>query len=203
VKVHPLRTALPFPLDARIVESCLKAGDSGDAMFAEAFRSSLDAIPPAERRGALPGVTGHVAESVIEVILYELGYQPIWHFPGPGRHGVDLAMLSPGLDRVVVFEVKGTLRTGRLPRLSKRGLRQMSTAWIDNRENPGMVSLELESADVYGGVAVVQFAERTYRIGLTNDFEKLQPLTSPDQLIDLAWLDLVATETQEPSGCEH
>ena len=189
MNTHPLQSAAPFALDARVVELCLRADDPIDAVFAEAFRSSLDTIPRASRHGALAGVTGHVAESVIEVILSEHGYQPIWHFEGPRRHGIDLAMLSPALDRVIVFEVKGTLRPRRLPGLSRRELRQMSTAWMDKKDNPGMASLELESADVYGGMAIIQFAERTYRVGLTNDFETLHPLTSHDQLVDLTWLD--------------
>ena len=146
MNTHPLRSAAPFALDARVVELCLRADDPIDAVFAEAFRSSLDTIPRASRHGALAGVTGHVAESVIEVILSEHGYQPIWHFEGPGRHGIDLAMLSPALDRVIVFEVKGTLRPRRLPGLSRRELRQMSTAWMDKKDNPGMASLELEHA---------------------------------------------------------
>jgi hypothetical protein len=199
--VSPLRTATPFPLDPAIVESCIKTGDSIDALFADAFRSSLNAMPPALRRGALPGITGHMAESVAEVVLSDLGYTPIWHFPGPGRHGIDLAMLSPTMDRVVVFEVKGTLRPGTLPRLSTYELRQMSAAWIDKRDNPGMATLELESADVYGGVFVVQFAERAYRVALTSDFETLRPVTSQDELVELAWLDVPSRpEATDSSG---
>lgn len=189
--IHPLRTASPFPLDAAVVESCLRLDDPLDAAFAEAFRFSLDRLRPSGRRGALPGVTGHIAESVVEVLLNELGYHPIWHFPGPGRHGIDLAVLSPELDRVLIFEIKGTLRPGHVPRPTNQELRQMSAAWLDKTDNPGMASLGLDSADVYGGIAIVHFPERAYRVALTRDFETLHPLTSPDQLLDLAWLDAV------------
>ena len=198
MNVHPLRAAASFPIDDETVESCLDAEDPVDRMFLQAFRSSLAAIPIHARGGALAGVTGHVAESVVELVLSDLGYQPLWHFAGPGRHGIDLAMLSPAMDRVVVLEVKGTLRPRRLPRLTSSELRQMSAAWMDKPDNPGMATLGVDSADVYGGVAVVQFAERAYRIGLTNDFEVLRPVESLVQLVDLDWLD--APEPNSPGG---
>jgi hypothetical protein len=59
----------------------------------------LTALHPAERRGALGGVTGHVAESVVEIVLESLGWTPVWHFLGPGRHGVDLLLLGVWLRR--------------------------------------------------------------------------------------------------------
>ena len=60
----------------------------------------------------LAGTTGHIAESVTEVLLDGSGWQVLWHFEGPGRHGADLVFLAPG-DRVVAVEVKGTLVPGR------------------------------------------------------------------------------------------
>ncbi len=107
-------------------------------------------------------------------------------------------MLSPAMDRVIVFEVKGTLRPRRLPPLSRAELQQLSAAWIDKKDNPGMASLELESRDVYGGMAVVQFADRCSRIGLTSDFESLHAIQSTEQLLDLEWLDAGRDRRQHP-----
>lgn len=45
------------------------------------------------------------------------------------------------------------------------------------------------SADVYGGMAIVEFADRSYRVGLTADFATLRPVMTVDQLVDLDWLD--------------
>jgi hypothetical protein len=47
-------------------------------------------------------VTGHVAESVVEVLPAGLGDDLRWHFTGPGRHGVDLVVPCPRSERVVV-----------------------------------------------------------------------------------------------------
>jgi hypothetical protein len=58
--------------------------------FHAAWLSSLAAVPRTQRSGALPGITGHVAESVVAVVLNELGYEQFHGFEGPGRHGVDL-----------------------------------------------------------------------------------------------------------------
>jgi hypothetical protein len=185
---HPLRDATPFALDAALVESCL-TDKPVDAVFRAAFRESLSSVPRDARSGALAGTTGHIAESVIEVVLNELGYAPLWHFTGPGGHGIDLAMLSPAMDRVIVLEVKGTLSPRRLPRLTRGELAQLSDAWIDKRDNPGMANLEMTSEDVYGAMAIVQFAERNYRIGLSADFATLHPVVSLDQLTELDWLD--------------
>ena len=52
-----------------------------------------------------------------------------------------------------------------------------------------MTELELTSDDVYAGMAIVQFADRTHRFGLSADFQTLHPIRSIDQLVDLAWLD--------------
>ena len=157
-------------------------------MLAHAWRGSLAALSPAERRGALAGVTGHVAESVVEVVLAELGYQLLWHFAGPGRHGVDLIVLCPSMERVVAVEVKGTLRPRYWPRLSRRELVQMSGAWVDKVDNPGMANWELRSDDVYGAVALVNFAAMAYRVAFTADFQQLEPVRDLDQLGDLGWL---------------
>jgi hypothetical protein len=112
-------------------------------------------------------VTGHVAESVVEVLLAVLGYHVLWHFTGPGRHGVDLAVLCPRGERVVVVEAKGSLRAGHWPRLSHRGLAQLSARWLDKLDNPGMANWKLCNEDVYGAVMLVNFAAMAYRAAMT------------------------------------
>jgi hypothetical protein len=91
---------------------------------------------------------------VTEVLLAEQGWYVLWHFTGPGRHGVDLVLLTPD-DHVVAVEVKGTLVAGRIPRLFRRELAQMSAEWVDKADNPAMAELRLDSADVYGAVVAV------------------------------------------------
>ena len=132
-------------------------------------------------------MTGHIAESVTEVHLDRVDWRVLWHFAGPGRHGVDLAFLTPD-DKIVAVEVKGTLTAGHIPRLSRREMTQMSAEWVDKADNPGMAELGLRSADIYGAVAVVNFADMTWRIALTSDFSSLSPVIHIGQLTDLNWL---------------
>ncbi|MGH9104920.1 MAG: hypothetical protein ACRDZX_03615 [Acidimicrobiales bacterium] len=129
-------------------------------------------------RATMAGVTGHISESVIEVLLEPLGWSTLWHMTGPGWHGVDLVLLAPG-DVVVAIEVKGTLVQGRVPRLSAGELVQMSAAWVDKVDNPGMAELGLASTDVHGGIAVVNIADLTWRVALTRDFQIFEPTGCP------------------------
>lgn len=91
----------------------------------------------------------------METLLVDDGCHPIWHLTGPGRHGVDLVVLTPAGDAVVAIEVKATLRPGHVPRLSRREVEQMSAAWADKADNPGMANWDLRSADVYGAVVAI------------------------------------------------
>jgi hypothetical protein len=186
MRLTVLRQAAAFPIDPAVVADCLDPASATDALFARGWRSGPSALSRAECN-AIAGVTGHVAESVTEVLLDGLGWHVLWHFTGPGRHGVDLLMLTPD-DDVVAVEVKGTLVRGRIPRLSRRELAQMSAAWIDKADNPGMAELGLESADVYGAVVAVNFADLTWRAALTADFADLRPVEHLDQLSGLDWL---------------
>jgi hypothetical protein len=163
-----LRRSSPFRLDAAVIEDCLDPRSAADRLFARGWRSGLASLTRAERC-AVAGVTGHVAESVTEVLLDRLGWWVLWHFAGPGRHGVDLVFLSPD-DKIVAVEVKGTLSAGRIPRLSRREMTQMSAEWVDKADNPGMAELDLRSADIYGAVAVINFADMAWRVALTSDF---------------------------------
>src|SRR2546423_3514 len=142
----PLLEALPsaqaIPLERDLISGCLDPEEELDRRFARACTDSLAALPPWERRGALAGVTGHIGESVVEVALDGHGWSPVWHFTGPGRHGVDLLLLGPGAERLVAVEVKATLRpelgykvaltgdfTSRLPVVGREQLDDLD--WLD------------------------------------------------------------------------
>ena len=181
-----LRQSAAFAMAAPMVEECLDPASGRDALFARAWRSGLASLTRAER-SAVAGVTGHVAESVTEVLLDSLDWRVLWHSTGPGRHGVDLVFLTAD-DKVAVIEVKGTLAAGRVPRLSRRELTQMSADWLNKADNPGMAELDLRSSDVYGGVAVVNFADMTWRLALTADFAALYPVIHADQFTNLGWI---------------
>jgi hypothetical protein len=181
-----LRQATPFTVDRAIVAGCLDLSCPSDRLFARAWRSGPGSLVRAER-SAVAGVTGHVAESVTEVLLDQLEWRPLWHFTGPGRHGIDLALLTPD-GNVVAAEVKGTLVARRIPRLTRRELAQMSAEWIDKADNPGMAELGLRSTDIYGAFSVVNFADMTWRIALTADFAELRPVTYTKLLTNLNWI---------------
>lgn len=187
--LNVLRQATAFPIEPEMVSGCLHLDETADRLFFEAWRSSLAAIPPAMRRGALSGVTGHVAESIVELVFDEFRYHVVWHFAGPGRHGVDLIFLSPRGDQLLAVEVKGTLRANHRPRLSGRELTQMSMAWVGKADNPGMANWNLTGSEIYGGVVLVNFADMSYQVGLTPDFLRLLPVNDSDQIADLSWLD--------------
>ena len=94
--------------------------------------------------------------SVVEVLLVDVGWRPL-------HHGIDLLMLSPAAGHVLAIEVKGTLRPGVVPRWSRRAHLQMSAAWMDKADDPGMAQWDLQSVDVYGGVVPVNFADMAVR----------------------------------------
>jgi hypothetical protein len=181
-----LRRSSAFDLDRTVVEDCLDPASANDRLFARGWRSGPASLSRAERC-TVAGVTGHIAESVIEVLLDRLDWRVLWHFTGPGRHGIDLLFLTPD-DKVVAVEVKGTLTAGRIPRLSRREMTQMSAEWVNKADNPGMAEFGLRSADIYGAVAVVNFADLTWRTALTADFSALWPVIHLGQLTRLDWL---------------
>ena len=175
-----------FELSESCVESCLDADSARDRVFLSAWRGGLSRLTRREC-AQIAGVTGHVAESLVELVLEPLGWFPLWHFSGPGRHGVDLVFLAPG-DLVVAVEVKGTLVKGRTPRLSGGELAQMTTAWIDKPDNPGMTNLMLDSKDTYGGIVIVNIADLTWRVLLSKDMQTFESVEHVEQLQDLDWL---------------
>ena len=181
-----LRRSSAFRLESSAIEDCLDLGSVRDRLFARGWRAGPASLTRAERC-AVAGVTGHVAESVTETLLDQLGWRVLWHFTGPGRHGVDLVFLAPD-DKIVAVEVKGTLTARHIPHLSRREMTQMSAEWVDKADNPGMAELELRSDDVYGAVAVINFADMAWRIAVTSDFSVLVPVAHAGQLRCLDWL---------------
>lgn len=186
MQVSIVRQSAAFPIDAVLVEGCLDPDSATDELFSRGWRLGPGFLTRRERC-VVAGVIGHVAESVIELALDRLQWRVLWHFTGPGGHGVDLMFLTPD-GKVVAVEVKGTLVAGRIPRLTRREMRQMSAAWIDKADNPGMAELELQSEDIYGAVAAVNFADMIWRIALTSDFTALVPVANLEQLTQLGWL---------------
>lgn len=191
-KPSPLTSALrgstAFDLDDVLVRDCLLDAEA-DRSFALAWEHGFTSLPYPERRGALLGAMGHIAESAVATTLAGLGWAPVWHFTGPGRHGVDLIMLAPSVDHLAAVEVKSTFRPRHVPSLTATHLRQMSQGWLDKADNPGMREWGLTAEDVYGLVALVNFSDRTLLYGATADFERLHAVRSVDEICDLRWLD--------------
>jgi hypothetical protein len=184
---HPLRDAVPLPISRATVEICLDPAVPGDQLFRAAWMGSLG-DSPARRWGALPGITGHLAESVVELMLVDRGFVAIAHHPGPGRHGVDLLMLHLEAEMLFAVEVKGTLVPGRVPRLTRGDVQQMSGAWVDKPDNPAMTNWGLDSQDVYGALVAVNFADLTLRVAFTADFVAFSAVRSDAWLRTPAWL---------------
>jgi hypothetical protein len=182
-----LRSAQPIPFERDLVLGCLDPEKELDRRFARAFSGSLAALRPEERRGGLAGITGHVAEAVIESVLVEHRWNPVWDLPGSGLHGVDLLFLDPHEQHLFAVEVKATLRPGHWPRFRSEELRQMSAAWLDKPDNPGMVDWTVGSEDVYGAVALVNFHESAFKAAMTADLESWLSVRDSRQLDDLDW----------------
>jgi hypothetical protein len=190
-----LREALAIEIEEGLVTDLVDPDDELDARFLLAWRGGLAALPSRLRRGALPGVTGHITESLVEVVLAERGYVPVGHHASAGRHGVDLVMLHLDSEMVFAIEVKGTLRPGHIPRLTAGERRQMSAGWVDKRDNPTMAGFDLGSDDAYGAVTAVDLAEMRLRVAMSRDFATFEPVTEEGQLDDPSWL-----RGQERSG---
>jgi hypothetical protein len=155
-----LRAAAPLPPSEVDITGCIEsrprteAGElqltPAEAAFAQAFATSLQQVPQAQRAVFRRRPATSPAPS--EVILVDLGWSPLYHDerPSSGGHGVDLVMLTPSMDKVAAIEVKATLQPDRWPRLAPVRLNQMTTQWLDKLGNAGMIATELQAADVYG-----------------------------------------------------
>jgi hypothetical protein len=109
------------------------------------------------------------------LILEELGLNVFAQISTPGLRGVDLFALAPD-DAVLAIEVKGTLRAGTIPPFARGRERQMSVAWLNDRANAAMMDWELEAADTYGALVVVDFPGSSWRAALAFDFEWFVPV---------------------------
>jgi Holliday junction resolvase-like predicted endonuclease len=186
LRPRALRRAQALPVEPDLVRNCM-GHDPRDQLFERAWTNGISALSGRER-SAVAGITGHIAESLAVVLLAEVGWHVLWQFATTGGHGIDLLMLSPD-QRVVAIEVKGTLVAGRVPHLSRRRLTQMSRAWVDKPDNPGMHLFDLDSSDVCGAVVTVNFADLVWRCALTSDFTALRPVEGLHQLKELGWID--------------
>jgi len=65
----------------------------------------------------------------------------------------------------------------------------MDLAWLDKDDNPAMSEWGVESEDVYGTIALINFAELTFKIALTHDFTTWHPIDRIEQLRKVGWLD--------------
>lgn len=179
-----------FRIQHDVVLGCLSVEEPSDRMFRRAWSQSLTVLTRREKAAVAP-VTGHVAESVVQLVLQDdYGYNVVWLLDGPGTRGVDLIVLSPAGDRVIAVEVKGTLRPNHWPKVSGRLLKQMTAEWLDKPDNPGMGELSFTSEDLYGALIQVSFAEMAFRASFTADFHTWTHVTARNQLEDLEWLDL-------------
>jgi len=180
-----VRAATDLPLPREHVEECLRKDE--DELFRPAWRDGLDALTLPERRGRLCADTGFIAESVATVLLGDVGLDVFAQIVTLGVHGVDLLALAPE-GTVLALEVKGTLRAGSLPRFSRGALRQMSIEWLNDPTNPAMAEWDLEALDIYGGIAVIDFARNVWRAALTSGYEGFVPVLRDEQLLALSEL---------------
>lgn len=181
-----IRLAVELPLSLECIEECLTPADD---LFRRAWLGGLGALTITARRGRLPSDTGFIAEAVATLILGELGLDVFAQIVTPGVHGVDLLALTPE-ETVLALEVKGTLRPGGLPRFSRGALRQMSVEWLNDPKNPAMAEWELQAKDLYGCVAVLDFARASWRAALTSDFETFAPVHRANDLLAPSRLSL-------------
>jgi hypothetical protein len=172
-----------FPIEAAVVDDL-----ACDPLFTRALAESLAGLSRSEKARLAP-VIGEVAEDLAPILLEPFGFIMVTDSPGRGRHGVDLQFLSPESSRVVSVEVKGTLRPGHWPRLSRGTLTQMSAAWLDKPDNPGMASWDLNSADVYTAILLINFADLAFRVMASGDLLTYRPIVFEEQLGCLDWLD--------------
>lgn len=183
-----LRSAPVIDLSVALVEECIDSNDeratATEQQFRRAFRGSLADLPRQERHSGLNGTTGHIAESVVESMLVDIGWTPLEHFVGPfsGGHGIDLAMLAPDFETVFAIEVKGTLSTSRWPRLRAGDIPQLSTEWLAKRDNPGVESLGLDPSGFGVLAIVIHFGRRAWRGAVSANMQTVRGVDSLDDL---------------------
>ncbi|MGV3712846.1 hypothetical protein [Pseudolysinimonas sp.] len=186
--VEALRIAPTQPLDDALVLDCIDTGDPAarvaEHQFRRAFVHGLVSVPKADRESRLNGVTGHIAESVVEAMLAEIGWTPLEHFTGPfsGQHGIELAMATADFEDVYAIEVKGTLAARGWPRLRAGDVPQLSAAWLGKRDNPGVESLGLEASGMATLAVLVHFHRRQWRAARSFGAVGAEPVVALDEL---------------------
>ena len=65
-----------------------------------------------------------------------------------------------------------------------------------------MAELGLANSDVYGGVAIVNFVDLTWKAALTGDSLAFEPVAAQGQLVGLSWLVDRVGEGAERKGGE-
>jgi hypothetical protein len=163
-----LHDAEVITIDPDLVRSLVMSDLSAtDRLFQRAFDHSLDALVASERSGALSGVTRHIAETLVEQVLYSHGFHPVWHFHGKDSPGFDLLMLSPKADFVLAVQVTGTLQPGRVQPPSRQRNAQLSS-FVMADAGAAATPWDLEGTEIYAGVFAVNFADRVIRASLTD-----------------------------------
>ena len=196
-----LRQATPFALEPNLVPEHYFAAfgrdrvmreepSNAETQFLRAATDGLAAIALSDREPALNATTGHVAESIAETLLAESGWTIVDQQSGDvsAGHGIDLAALAPDMESLFVIEVKGSLSAARWPQLSQREITQFSPTWLNKPDQPGMESLGIDAADVYGLVVTIQFGLGHWKAAATADFISVAPILDLEQLDDVSWL---------------
>lgn len=123
----------------------------------------------------------------LKTLLAESGWTIVDQQSGgiSAGHGIDIAALAPDMESVYVIEVKGSLTPARWPQLAQNEITQFSPAWLDRHDQPGMKSLGVDAADVYGLVVTLQFGLLQWKAAATADFTTVHPTSLWSTLMTL------------------
>lgn len=196
--LQALRTATQFDIppeslaNAMIATPDLLSRPEQVAEIEEHIRALLlerITIPVYARWATLPAL-GNIAEALVESMLVNFGWQPLYDDDSgySAGHGVDLLMLDPSLSAIFAIEVKSTIQRGRWPRLTRTSQAQMTPAWLDRASNEGMREWGFEADDVYSMIAQAHLGRLKWRACVAAELCAPLPIASIDQLIDLNWL---------------
>lgn len=146
------------------------------------------AIPVHVRSSTLP-VLGNIAEALVESMLVDFGWQPLYDDDSgqSAGHGVYLLMLDSSLSAVIALEVKSTIQRTRWPRLASDSREQMTPAWLGRASNVGMREWTLEADDVYSMTVQVHLDRLKWRACIAAELKALKPVSNLNQLLDVTW----------------
>lgn len=86
LRISVMRQSITFLVDAAVVGDCLDPASATDSLFAKAWRTGPASLTRAEKC-AVAGATGHIAESVTEVLLDRLEWRSFGISPAPDGTG--------------------------------------------------------------------------------------------------------------------